>query len=170
MQSVTDLTCQHKVQPPWASLLQNNAHINMFAQGKAAMVFERIGSIPYLRETIKSFDWDIAAPPAGKVDQATEASVICFGIPTKSKKQEAAWKLLNYLAGPDGGQTVAQGGAFVPVNIEAATKLYENNAEKPQTSLLLAESASVLDVHKPYDEHFWCSSDLPARSRCRLQL
>lgn len=144
VQWVTDLTCQHKVQPPWASLLQNNAHINMFAQGKAAMVFERIGSIPYLRETIKSFDWDIAPPPAGKADQATEASVICFGIPTKSEKQEAAWKLLNYLAGPEGGQTVAQGGAFVPVNIEAATKLYENNTAKPQTSLLLAESAKRL--------------------------
>lgn len=144
VQWVTDLTCQHQVQPPWAELLQANSNIQMFAQGKVAMVFERVGSIPYLRETITSFDWDIAPPPAGTADQATEASVICFGIPEKAQNQEAAWKLLSFLASPDGGQIVAQGGSFVPVNIEAAEQLYANSTEKPEHSDLLAESANHL--------------------------
>lgn len=141
---VSDLTCQHQVQPPWAQLLQANSNIQMFAQGKAAMVFERVGSIPYLRETITSFDWDVAPPPAGTADQATEASVICFGVPAKAKNQEAAWKLLSFLASPQGGQIVAEGGSFVPVNIEAAEKLYADSTAKPEHSSLLAESAKHL--------------------------
>lgn len=144
VQWVADLTCKYQVQPPWAQLLQSNSNIQMFAQGKAAMVFERIGSIPYLRENVKSFDWDIAPPPAGQADQATEASVICFGIPKKAKNQEAAWKLLSFLAGVDGGKLMAKGGSFTPVNIQAAEALYADTSAKPAHSKLLAESAKHL--------------------------
>jgi multiple sugar transport system substrate-binding protein len=144
VQWVADLTCKAKVQPPWAQLLQANANVQLFAQGKAAMVFERIGSIPYLRQTIKSFDWDIAPPPAGSADQATEASVICFGVPKKAKNHDAAWKLLSFLGGATGGQIVAKGGSFAPVNIKAAESLYSNNTSAPAHSSLLGESAKHL--------------------------
>ena len=144
VQWAADLTCKYKVQPAWADLIQPNANVNLFAQGKLAMLFALSGTIPYFRENVKDFDWDIAAPPAGPADQANEASVVCFGIASKAKNHDAAWKLLNYLAGPEGGQTVAKGGAFSPVNKTAAKDLYAKSTGKPQHIELLAESANHL--------------------------
>jgi multiple sugar transport system substrate-binding protein len=144
VQWAADLTCKYKVQPSWANLIQPDAPNTLFAQGKVAMMFALSGAIPYFRQTIKDFDWDIAPPPAGKADQANEASVVCFGVPSKAKNHDAAWKLLNYLAGPEGGQIVAKGGAFSPVNKAAAKALYADASGKPQHIELLADSADHL--------------------------
>jgi len=143
VQWVADLTCKQKVQPPWADLQQTNANVQLFAQGKVAMMFERSGSLPYLQSTIKNFDWDIAPPPA-KMDQSTEASDVVFAIPSKAKHADAAWKLLKYLASPEGGQIVGQGNAYVPVNIAAAKALYAKRSGKPASVQLLADSAQHL--------------------------
>ncbi|TDW77896.1 ABC transporter substrate-binding protein [Kribbella pratensis] len=144
VQWVADLTCKYHVQPAWADLLQDNADIQLFAQGKTAMLFEQSGSVPYLRQTIKSFDWDIAPPPAGTADQANEASVVSYAVPAKAKHHDAAFKLLNYLAGPEAGQILGKGGAFTPVNNQAAEAISKASSGAPKHADLLAEAAHHL--------------------------
>lgn len=144
IQWAADLTCKEGVQARWADLLQPNANVQLFTEGKVGLLFARAGSIPYFRDNIKSFDWDVAAPPAGSADQATEASVVVFGIPKKSDKQDAAFKLLEYLASEEGGQIIAKAGAFTPVNIAAAKALYANSEDAPENISILADSAKHL--------------------------
>lgn len=143
VQWVTDLTCKHKVQPPWSNLQQSNADVQMFAQGKVAMMFELSGSLPYLKKTIKDFEWDIAPPPA-RVDQATEASDVVFAIPSNGKHPDAAWRLLKYLTSEEGGQIVGKGNAYVPVNTKAAKALYAKQSGTPAHAQLLAEASQHL--------------------------
>ena len=186
VQWVANLTCRYRVQPPWADLLESGADVQMFTQGRAAMLFELSGSIPYFRDSITDFDWDIAPPPAGRADQANEASVVCFGIASKAAHHDAAWRLLNYLASPEGGQIVAKGGAFTPVNKAASASLYATAHGRPQHIQLLSESADHLTVtsktpntlgarqiYRPYlDEVYTCQSSAaspgPASSMARL--
>lgn len=144
IQWAADLTCVHEVQPRWAELLQPNTNVQLFTQGKVGLLFARAGSIPYFRDNITDFEWDVAAPPAGNTDQATEASVVVFGIPQKSEQQDAAFRLLEFLASEDGGQIVGQGGAFTPVNVAAAEALYAQTEDAPDNIAILAESAQHL--------------------------
>jgi multiple sugar transport system substrate-binding protein len=144
IQWAADLTCVDNVQPRWADLLQPNTNVQLFTQGKAAMLFALAGSVPYFRDNIKSFDWDVAAPPAGKADQASEASVVAFGVPAKAKNHDAAFKLLNFLASEEGGQIVGKGGAFTPVNVKAAQALYADPSAAPASVALLGESSQHL--------------------------
>lgn len=143
VQWVADLSCKWHVQPPYADLLQDNADVQLFAQGKTAMLFEQSGSIPYLRQTIKSFHWDLAPPPAGPADQANEASVVSYGVPVKGKHHDAAFKLLNFLDSPEGGKILGKGGAFTPVNNQAAEAVSGFNGD-PAHAQILADAAHHL--------------------------
>lgn len=142
VQWATDLTCEHGVQPPWSQLQQESIDSQLFAQGKVAMIFGTYGIVPYLRETVTDFAWDVAPPPA-KVEQKTEASVILFAAPQGAENPDGAWKLLKFLAGPEAGKTLADGRAFTPINREAASTITATD-EPPQNVSLFAEAADHL--------------------------
>lgn len=141
LQWAVDLTCQHEVQPPWSELQQDNADAQMFAQGKLAMMFATFGTVPYLRDTVKDFRWDVAPPP-GDVEQKTESSVIVFTIPESATNPDRAWNLLKFLSSEEGGTILAKGGAFTPINLAAADKI--DTGEGPENILLFAEAANHL--------------------------
>jgi multiple sugar transport system substrate-binding protein len=142
LQWATDLTCREKVQPPWSELQQDNADTQLFAQGRLAMFFAAFGTVPYLRSTIKDFEWDVAPPP-GDVEQRTEASVIVFTIPKAAKNPDKAWELLKFLSSEEGGRILAEGGAFTPINNKAAA-LLEPGDQPPANIGLFAEAARHL--------------------------
>lgn len=119
VQWATDLTCVHGVQPPWSMLQGTDLDNQLFAQGKIAMMFNAFGAVPWLRENVTDFEWDVAPPPA-RVNQKTEGSLIVFTIPKDANDPETAFELLRFLSGPDGGQIFAESGAFVPIHKEAA--------------------------------------------------
>ncbi|GAA5030014.1 ABC transporter substrate-binding protein [Actinopolymorpha pittospori] len=142
MQWATDLTCKAHVQPPWSELQQDSIQNQMFAQGKLAMLFTGFGTVPYLRQTIKDFTWDIAPPP-GDVEQKTESSVIVFTIAKSAKNPDKAWELLKFLSGEEGGKILLEGGAFTPINLKAAEGL-KPGKEAPAHIELFAEAAKHL--------------------------
>jgi multiple sugar transport system substrate-binding protein len=142
LQWATDLTCREEVQPPWSQLQQDGIDTQLFAQGKLAMFFATFGAVPYLRDTIKDFEWHVAPPP-GDVQQLTESSVIVFAIPQAAENPDKAWELLKYLASEDGGRVLIEGGQFTPIN-NAAAALLEPSDKPPANITLFAEAVDHL--------------------------
>lgn len=139
MQWLADLTCQHGVQPPWSMLQQDQAANQLFASGRVGMMFSTFGFTNYLRQNVTDFTWDVAPVPA-KVDQKQEGSLIIFCVPQDASNPEAAWQLLEFLAGPEAGKIFAEAGAFVPVWEEAGAAIRPGD-EPPAHIGLFAEAA-----------------------------
>lgn len=142
LQWAVDLTCKHKVQPPWSELQQEGTDLQLFAQGKLAMMFSVFSTVPYLRDTVKDFDWDVAPPPAD-ADQRTEASVIIFTIAESAKEPDKAWDLLKYLTSEEAGKMLAEAKDMTPLDKRAA-QLIEPDGQAPQHVTLFAEAAEHL--------------------------
>lgn len=75
-----------------------------FGQGKAAMITEGNWVISYLADNFPEINYTVVELPAGPGGQATMAFTVCYGVPEKidDARKEAAWKLVNFLTGPDG--------------------------------------------------------------------
>lgn len=123
VQWATDLTCKAKVQPAWGDIQGDNADLQMFAQGRLAMMFAQFSVVPYLEQAVKGMTWDVAPPPAGPAGQLTESSVMTYAIPKKAKNPEAAFKLLTYLTSKEGGELFAKGKQWLPMNKDALSAL-----------------------------------------------
>lgn len=117
IQWVADLSCVHGVQPPWSQLQQDDAGNQLFAAGRVGMIQRTFGTASYFHQNITDFEWDVAPIPA-KESQTTIATLIVFCIPKDAANPEAAWELLNFLGGPEGGQIFAEAGEFAPVYSE----------------------------------------------------
>jgi multiple sugar transport system substrate-binding protein len=140
IQWIADLTCEHEVQPPWSQLQQDQAANQLFASGRVGMMFNTLGFTTYLRENVSDFGWDVAPVPA-KVAQQQEGSLIIFCIPKSAANPEAAWELLKFLGGQQGGEIFAEAGYFVPLWEEAGAALQPG--EQPPAHIdLFAEAAT----------------------------
>lgn len=122
VQWVTDLTCEHGVQPERSMLAQSQAANQLFVSGKIGMFYRPFGVVPYMRKNVKDFVWDVAPPP-GKEQQQTEGSLIVFCTPKTTKNPEGAWELLQFLGGPGGSKIFAEAGTFVPAFKESAAQI-----------------------------------------------
>ncbi len=117
IQWVADLSCVHEVQPPWSQLQQDDAGNQLFAGGRVGMIQRTFGTASYFHQNVADFEWDVAPVPA-KESQTTIATLIVFCIPKDATNPEAAWELLNFIGGPEGGQIFAEAGEFAPVYTE----------------------------------------------------
>lgn len=83
-----------------------------FGNGRTAMAMEGNWVINYLNETFPDLNWGVAPLPAGAGGQATMAFTVCYGVSSAAEgaEAEAAWKLANFLTGPEGATMVAEGG------------------------------------------------------------
>jgi multiple sugar transport system substrate-binding protein len=141
MQFLADLTLKHQVQPPWGVIQQTNSAESLFVQQKLGMYFATSGEVPYLRANVKGFDWDIAPVP-GQVKQMVEGSLIVYAVPSHSKKQAAAFQLLDYLAGEEAGNVYAGSSAFIPINKKAGTNMKPTAGTPPQNIPLFVDGAA----------------------------
>jgi multiple sugar transport system substrate-binding protein len=123
VQWATDLTCVHKVQPAWGDIQGDNADLQMFAQGRLAMMFAQFSVVPYLKQAVKGINWDVAPVPAGPSGQLTESSVVVYSIPEEAKNPEAAFKLLAFLTGKEAGEMFARGQMWLPMHQDAMAAL-----------------------------------------------
>lgn len=112
-----------------------------FQAGTLAMFFQSRVLTPELRETIKDkFVWDIAPLPQDK-DRATILHSDGFCITSGSKNQDAAWKLVEYLAGPQGQTALAQMGRSVPALQAVANSPAFLESNPPANNLVYLEMA-----------------------------
>lgn len=95
-----------------------------FGNGRVAMAMEGNWVINYLNETFPDLNWGVAPLPTGPDgEQATMAFTVCYGVSAAAEgaEAEAAWKLANYLTGPEGAQMVGEAGfGVMPGRISAS--------------------------------------------------
>jgi multiple sugar transport system substrate-binding protein len=87
---------------------------DMFISERVAMFFSGIWKTPSFR-TIKNFEWDVVMFPKGpKGLRGFSTGGSGYALVKSSKKKEAAWKLITYLAGKEGQTKLAQTGLAQP--------------------------------------------------------
>lgn len=148
VQWATDLTCVHKVQPPWSQLQQSNIDLQLFAQGKVAMIFANFGVVPYLRANVKDFTWDVAPPPAN-VEQKSENKGIVFCVPKSAAHPEQGWDLLKFLSSRQAGEILAKGKQFTPVNKKAAEMIKPDGLPPAHIELFAVAANHVTKATQP---------------------
>jgi multiple sugar transport system substrate-binding protein len=85
----------------------------LFAQGKLAMFVSGRWSVPAFREKL-AFKWDIRPFPKGPAGSIVDADASGWAISKSSKNPEAAWKLIEWLAGQDSSKAFTAGGLIIP--------------------------------------------------------
>ncbi len=113
VQRYIDLQVKFRAAPNAAAEKAEDS-LTRFMNGKLGMYMDSRRVVALFRDTIKdSFDWDVAALPSqGKTTSILHSDDYC--IPAGSKNKDAAWKLIEFAAGPAGQTTMTQIGRLVP--------------------------------------------------------
>jgi multiple sugar transport system substrate-binding protein len=119
IQWVADLTCVHGVQPEWAVVQRSGAGDGLFVANQLGMSLRLFGTVPYFRNNITDFEWDVAPTP-GMVDQKAIATIVCFCVPSVAQNPDGAWELLKYMSDMEGATIFANAGTFIPPLLEGA--------------------------------------------------
>lgn len=145
-----DLYAKYRVAPQ-----PNDAevdHAMYFMAGKAAMVFSYRWFITFL-DPLKRYEWRIASIPRGKVN-VNFAGAVGFAMSSQCKQKKAAWRLIEYLCGPDGQSEFVKCRWGVPTlkELAADVKKFEDPAHPNYNYKLFAEEAkhSIIAEVSPY--------------------
>ncbi|MCK9555812.1 sugar ABC transporter substrate-binding protein [bacterium] len=111
LEFLADLRFKYRVVPSEAAVQAFNTG-QFFTNGKVAMCVDGHWMVPYFKNNVK-FDWDVAMLPRGK-QRATLGEGSCFSICKGSKNPDAAWRLIEFLAGPKGQQIIVKEGFSTP--------------------------------------------------------
>ncbi|MDQ3653653.1 MAG: extracellular solute-binding protein [Chloroflexota bacterium] len=139
IQWLADLSLVHKVQPERGLVTEANSGNGLFLQGRVGMIFRTQGTMAYFRNNGIDFNWDVASPPAN-VDHKSEASLICYAIPTNAQNPEGGWELLKFLGGQAGSQIFAETGNFIPSYEASAEAIQAVEGTPPANLGLFAEA------------------------------
>jgi multiple sugar transport system substrate-binding protein len=110
-----DLVLKYKV----AVLPAQAATTNLFANGKVGMMAGGYWEIVVTGSAIKTFSWDVAPLPKGKV-QATRVATGAYAIPAQAKHPSEAWEVIRFLSQRDNTMGLARLGLIIPALREAA--------------------------------------------------
>lgn len=146
LQMRADLMLKYKVMPTPANMtaMGGVGSSDMFTNGSVAMFLSGIWKVPQFRD-IKNFDWDVALFPKGPGGRAYQSGGSGYGILTTSKHKSEAWKLVAYLAGPEGEKKMATTGLVQPAIVSIANSPVFLDGQKPlnKKSILSAEPYGV---------------------------
>lgn len=144
IQLTQDLEYKYNVSPSPVDLQSSGlgtvgAH-DLFAQGRLAMYVCGIWEVPRFREEIKTFDWDIAAFPAGPTGlRGVQTGWSGYGMAATSKHKREAWELITYLSGPNGLSRLAQSGLAQPAIARLANSSLWLDGQRPKNRKLTIE-------------------------------
>lgn len=128
LQFAADLTNKYGVVPKSAALKDMNDS-QMFSTGKLAMMVTGRWMVPEFRKL--GFDWDVAPLPV-KTWAGTSGSV-GLGMYSKTRHVEAAYKLVEYLGGPEGQKEQSLMGFSIPsFKSMANTDVFLQPGQKPE--------------------------------------
>jgi len=117
---VKDLSLKLKVSPT-ADQLGDISAADRFSQQKGAMyIIGRWMAMRYIKGNLP-FKWNIAPMPVGKDGRAhTWVDMVAYSILDGAKNPDIAWKIIEYLTGPEGQASVAKAGHAIPSRISVA--------------------------------------------------
>lgn len=115
--------------------------LTRFMNGKLGMYMDSRRVVALFRDTIKdSFDWDVVALPSqGQTVSILHSDAYCM--PAGGKNKDAAWKLIEFAAGPQGQTTMTQIGRLVPsLRAIAESPVFLDPKVKPANSKVWLET------------------------------
>lgn len=115
--------------------------LTRFMNGKLGMYMDSRRVVALFRDTIKdSFDWDVVALPSqGQTLSILHSDDYCM--PAGGKNKEAAWKLIEFAAGPQGQTVMTQIGRLVPsLKAIAESPVFLDPKAKPANSKVWLET------------------------------
>ncbi|WP_082865701.1 ABC transporter substrate-binding protein [Paenibacillus crassostreae] len=140
MQFAADLRNKYKVTPDSRALQAMNDG-QMFETGKLAMMEQGRWMVPTYRNL--DFDWDVAPKPTnGKWDG--HSGSVGLGIYSKTKNADAAYKLVEYLGGPEGQRLQSEMGFAIPsFKSMANTDVFLQPGQKPEHAEVFIKAAEA---------------------------
>lgn len=112
IQAFMDLQLQYKVVPNEAEEKAEDIE-SRFINGRLAMIFSSRVSTPTFRESITTFDWDVAPLPRFK-EKASILHSDAYCISKASQNKDLAWAFVEYAQSDDGQTRAARLGRTVP--------------------------------------------------------
>jgi multiple sugar transport system substrate-binding protein len=111
-QWLVDLQTRYHVAPDLQAELAASSE-QRFIDGTLAMTIASRQGVPAYRQ-ITGLDWDVAPLPSnrGRASNVVLADAYCLA--AASSKKDAAWRLIEFAASPEGQAILAQAGAVVP--------------------------------------------------------
>ena len=132
LQQFLDLRSRHGVTPSDQDREAEDDEAR-FANGRLAMLLSSRRSTPAFR-TIEDFDWDVAPLPALR-EPAGILHSDAYCLAAGSKRQDAAWKFIEFALGPEGQRVVARTGRTVPSLISVSrSPAFLDPSVKPQNA------------------------------------
>lgn len=138
LQFAADLRYKYGISPDSRALQAMNDG-QMFETGKLAMQIQGRWQVPAYRKL--DFDWDVAPLPTGGKWNGWSGSV-GFSVYSKSKNPEAAFKLIEYLAGEEGQKLQSELGFAIPnFKSMAGTDVFLQPGQKPANAQVFIKAA-----------------------------
>lgn len=143
MQYFVDMSVSHKVSPK-PDVTDSNSTYGLFSSEQCAMLIDTRYAVGIFRKTIgDAFDWDVAPLPVYKDGIAAgHSGSLAYAIPEKSSKKEAAWKFIEYMAGPQGEARFAEAGFTIPNTMSMSeSDTFLQPGKKPANSRIFVDAA-----------------------------
>lgn len=118
LQFYADLQQRHGVAPS-EKHTGNAPMAQLFAQGKIAMFVSGRWSVPGFRKNLE-FDWDVLPFPQGAAGSVVDVDASGWAVSAASRRPEAAWALIEFLASRRASEAFSAGGLIVPARRDVA--------------------------------------------------
>lgn len=143
IQAFMDLQLQYKVVPNEAEEKAEDIE-SRFINGRLAMILSSRVSTPTFRESIKTFDWDVARLPRFK-EPASILHSDAYCISEASKNKELAWAFVEYAQSDDGQTRAARLGRTVPSRKTIATSpAFLDSTTKPASNQVFLDAIPTM--------------------------
>jgi multiple sugar transport system substrate-binding protein len=139
---------------PNPTTISTDGKVGYFTSGRMSMLVDGRWSVVNIRKQAK-FDWDVAPHPVYKTynaDGTVKAHGIASGhsgstsvaIASGSSVKNAAWKFIEYIAGPVGQSLQAEAGFAIPNQKAIAnSEVFLQTDKKPKNSIVFVEAAEA---------------------------
>jgi multiple sugar transport system substrate-binding protein len=154
--------------------------VNMFRQGKTAMMVMATWNLPYLQQQCADIDWDVSTNPIVR-REGHWASSEAILISSETKHPKEAWLLYKAFLGAEFQRDMA--GIIVPSNVSAAAQWVAKNHYKPAHVSALVEATKsmqrspqvgnlreVMRVFFDSCDSVWSCRSTPTAAMARAQL
>lgn len=143
IQAFMDLQLQYKVVPSEAEEKAEDIE-SRFINGRLGMIFSSRVSTPTFRESITSFDWDVAPLPRFK-EKASILHSDAYCISKASQNKELAWAFVEYAQSDDGQTRAARLGRTVPSRKTIANSpAFLDPTQKPASSQVFLDAIPTM--------------------------
>jgi multiple sugar transport system substrate-binding protein len=171
LQWLGDLTTKYKVSPA-PDVMKQEGSSAMFKAGKIGMAAYGHWLVPSLKQE-KKFDWGVTLLPKGKESRESFVSGSGYTVSKDTKNQEAAWKFVKYMTGPEVLKQQTDLGLLVPSRQSVYNSDAFNNASMPENKVFVEQTKylrelpvtgkwnQMLDVVQKEFDLIWMGSKKP---------